>query len=58
MDTSFKESFCELKDPRIERQKKHYLLDIIALGILGIMAGAQNFEEIEDFGKTHEEWSR
>src|SRR4030095_9024511 len=56
MNNQFKESFGKIKDPRVERTKLHSLLDIIALGILGIMAGAQSFEEVEDFGKTHEEW--
>lgn len=58
MNNQFKESFGSIKDPRVERTKLHSLLDIIALGILGVMAGAQGFEEIEDFGKTHEEWLR
>ena len=56
MNQSFRECFGKIEDPRIERTKKHHLLDIIALAILGIMAGAQSFEEIEDFGSTHEEW--
>ena len=56
MNLSFIECFGKIEDPRIERTKKHLLLDIIALAILGIMAGAQSFEEIEDFGSTHEEW--
>lgn len=58
MNKKFKESFGSIEDPRVERTKLHNLLDIIALGILGTMAGAQGFEEIEDFGKTHEEWLR
>jgi hypothetical protein len=56
MTTSFTESFGTIADPRVERTKKHTLLDIIALGILGVMAGAQGYEEIEDFGKAHEDW--
>ena len=36
--------------------KKHVLLDIIALTLFGIMAGAQTFDEIELFGQLHEEW--
>ena len=56
MNAEFKEIFGSIEDPRIERTKLHKLLDIIALGILGIMAGAQGFEEIEDFGNLHEEW--
>jgi predicted transposase YbfD/YdcC len=58
MNNQFKESFGNIEDPRVDRTKLHNLLDIIALGILGAMAGAQGFEEIEDFGKTHEEWLR
>lgn len=56
MNNEFKEIFGEIEDPRIERTKLHKLLDIIALGILGVMAGAQSFEEIEDFGNAHEDW--
>lgn len=56
MNTAFEENFGALKDPRIDRTKKHALLDIMALGILGVMAGAQGYEEIEDFGKAHESW--
>lgn len=56
MNIEFKEIFGEIEDPRVERTKLHKLLDIIALGILGVMAGAQGFEEIEDFGNAHEEW--
>ena len=56
MNQSFTECFGKIEDPRIERTKKHKLLDIIALAILGIMAGAQSFEEIEDFGSAHQEW--
>jgi predicted transposase YbfD/YdcC len=58
MNTKFKEIFGSLEDPRVDRTKLHSLLDIIALGILGVMAGAQGFEEIEDFGIAHEEWLR
>ena len=53
MNAEFKEIFGSIEDPRIERTKLHKLLDIIALGILGIMAGAQGFEEIEDCGAPH-----
>src|SRR5436190_13377529 len=56
MNSKFKEIFGEIEDPRIDRTKLHKLLGIIALGILGTMAGAQSFEEIEDFGNAHEEW--
>jgi predicted transposase YbfD/YdcC len=56
MNNIFAECFLPLKDPRIDRTKKHYLLDIIAISICGILSGAENWEEIEDFGKEHENW--
>jgi len=56
MDNDFRESFGTLEDPRIDRTKRHHLLDIIALSILGVMAGCESFEEIEDFACCHELW--
>lgn len=56
MDTIFIECFGTLTDPRVERTKKHLLLDIIALSICGILSGAETWEEIEDFGIEHQSW--
>ena len=56
MDAVFIECFGDLVDPRVERTKKHMLLDILGLGICGVLSGAEGWEEIEDFGKEHESW--
>jgi predicted transposase YbfD/YdcC len=56
MNNVFIECFGKLKDPRVDRSKKHHLIDIIALVLFAIMSGAQTYDEIEDFGKLHEEW--
>lgn len=56
MKNIFIECFSEVKDPRMERTKKHLLLDIIALTLFAVMSGAQTFDEIELFGTLHEEW--
>jgi len=56
MNSVFVECFANLKDPRVERTKKHLLLDIIALALCGVISGAQNWEEIEDFGNIHKKW--
>lgn len=58
MDTIFIECFANLTDPRVERTKKHLLIDIIGLAICGILSGAETWEEIEDFSIEHEEWFR
>lgn len=56
MNNLFIECFNKVEDPRINRTKKHLLVDIIAITLFGIMAGAQTFDEIELFGTLHEEW--
>jgi predicted transposase YbfD/YdcC len=58
MNLIFVECFSELEDPRMERTKKHQLLAIIAIAICAVLAGAEAWEEIEDFGYSHEEWFR
>jgi predicted transposase YbfD/YdcC len=45
------EHFRDLEDPRIDRTKKHMLLDIIALAICAIISGAEGWEDIEVYGK-------
>lgn len=49
----FVEIFSKLKDPRVERTKKHLFLDIIGLALFATLAGAQCFTEMEDFCKLH-----
>lgn len=56
MNNIFIESFSQIQDPRVERHKKHLLMDVIALTLFAIMSGAQTFDEIEDFGHDHKEW--
>ncbi len=56
MNNIFIETFGQIEDPRIDRTKKHLLIDIIALTLFAIMAGVQTFDEIELFGTLHEKW--
>lgn len=51
--TSLHQSFMFLPDPRINRKKKHNLLDIIILSILAVLSGAESYDSIELYGKTH-----
>jgi predicted transposase YbfD/YdcC len=53
VQTSLHKYFKHLPDPRIERQKKHNLLDIIILSILAVLSGAESYDSIELFGKTN-----
>ena len=50
------EHFAGLVDPRAERAKRHELLDIIFITICGVICGADNWVEIEEFGNARLEW--
>jgi len=48
--------FGKIKDPRVERTKRHKLLDIIVITICGVICGADDWVNIEIFGKAKLEW--
>ena len=52
------ECFRPMKDPRIERNKLHKLIDILTVAICALVSGADNFTEIEEFGNAKIEWLR
>ncbi len=56
MDNKFIEHFGASSDPRVNRTKKHMLTDIIAIVLCAILTGAENWQEMEDFGRTHYTW--
>lgn len=53
---SIREHFSKLEDPRIDRQKRHQLLDIIVIAICAVICGAETWVDIENFGKARIEW--
>jgi predicted transposase YbfD/YdcC len=53
---SLVEHFSDIKDPRVERTKKHQLTDILVIAILAIIAGAQGWEDIENYGISKQTW--
>jgi len=50
------ECFAEIADPRIERTRQHLLCDILTLAVLAVIAGAEGWEDIEEFGQSKHEW--
>jgi predicted transposase YbfD/YdcC len=56
--TSIDRYFGDLTDPRMERTKRHGLLDIITLALCGVICGAESWVEIEEFGKVKQDWFR
>ena len=49
-------SFASLVDPRINRTKRHQLLDIVLIAICGVICGAEGWVDVEAFGKTKKTW--
>lgn len=45
-----------VEDPRIDRKKKHDLIDILIIAICAAICGAKNWVEIEEFGKAKLNW--
>lgn len=50
--------FATLDDPRIDRTKRHALLDIVAIALCGVLCGADSWVEIEQFGQAKLAWLR
>lgn len=46
----------KLEDPRIERNKRHKLMDIIMIVLAVIICRIDGWEEIEEWANLHEEW--
>jgi len=50
----FKSCFSDIPDPRISRCRKHKLLDILGLCLVGVICGCDSWVEIEEYGKEKE----
>jgi hypothetical protein len=48
--------FQTLEDPRIERTKKHLLLDILVIAVCTLLTGGEGFQDTELFGKSKQAW--
>ena len=55
-DASIVHHFKDLKDPRIERTKKHRLIDIMVIALCSIMVGGDGFQDMELFGQSKRAW--
>lgn len=54
--TTLQSIFKGMEDPRVERTKRHQLLDSMLIATLGVLCGAEGWVEIEAFGNTKEAW--
>jgi predicted transposase YbfD/YdcC len=55
-DLSILKHFRKLKDPRRAHRRLHLLQDIIVIALCAVIAGAQDWQEIETFGRKRHGW--
>lgn len=55
-DLSIPAYFRKLKDPRRAHRRLHLLQDIIVIALCAVIAGAQDWQEIETFGHKRLRW--
>ena len=46
----------EIKDPRSQRTQKHLFKDILVIAILAVIAGAEGWEDMENYGISKYSW--
>jgi len=56
ISAGIEEHFSDVQDPRIDRSKLHKLIDMLIIAICGVVCGADNWEDIADFGRAKQEW--
>lgn len=50
------EHFSGITDPRVDRTKRHNLIDILVIAICATICGAEGWEEFELFGQSKMDW--
>jgi len=50
------ECFADLSDPRVNRLRRHRLIDIVVIATLAVIANADTWKDIQIWGETHQPW--
>ena len=56
MSNDMMSHFSDIEDPRIERQKKYTLQELLFVILTGCLCGITNYVDMEDFAQAHEAW--
>ena len=57
-DANLMEHFSSLEDPRRAQGRRHNLLDIVAMTICAVVAGAEGWDDVELFARCKVQWFR
>ncbi len=55
-ETSILSYFADMDDPRIEKNRKHPLINVLTIAVLGVLSGADTWVDIEDYGQAKQAW--
>jgi len=55
-ETTISKAFGELTDPRINRNLRHPLVNIITISICAIICGCDDFCSVEEYGNSKADW--
>jgi predicted transposase YbfD/YdcC len=55
---SFQAHFASIEDPRVERTRRHDLLDIIVIAVCAVICGADDWVDVEAWGNAKLDWLR
>lgn len=53
---NIQECFSTLPDPRVNRRKRHQLMDILILAICAVICEAETWEDMAEFGRAKYKW--
>jgi hypothetical protein len=56
LETGIGKYFAELTDPRINRRRRHKLIDIVVISICAVICRAESWKDIKLWADTHEDW--
>ena len=48
--------FSEMKDPRIDRTKRHLFDDIVFIAIASVLCGAESWNDMQEYGEIKKDW--
>jgi predicted transposase YbfD/YdcC len=52
----FRDHFQDLEDPRVERTRKHPLINVLFIAVCGVLSGANSFASIHEFAIDRRHW--
>lgn len=55
-EVPFMAQFAILTDPRVERTRKHPLINVLVIAVCAVISGAESWYDLEVYGEAKEKW--